>query len=132
MHRFAIFAVVGLVACASPTAPTPEAPIGQEFTMRPRTTLYIEGTSTAFSFQQVVSDSRCPLDALCIQPGEAVVGFGVGSESSAFVGRLSTRATQPFSWGIYQLRLVRLEPYPRTTLTIGPDDYRATFLITTQ
>ena len=45
----------------------------EEFTLQAGQVARLRGYNIAFQFEQVVSESRCPSDAYCIWPGEAVL-----------------------------------------------------------
>lgn len=128
MRRLIVFSFVGVAACSSPTAPT-QAPVGQEFSMRPGSTVFIQGSTTAIRFQRVVLDSRCPMDAICVQAGEAVVALGLSSGGSTVDRELSTGFDNRLTFGAYQIALVRVDPYPRSATTIPSADYRAVLLV---
>ena len=66
MGRLPFAALFGMVACSSSSPTSPGVPLGSEFTMRPGQTTVIQGTDAYLGFQTVVSDSRCPLDVLCV------------------------------------------------------------------
>ena len=120
--------VVALLAAAgcTPVAPTEGVPLGRPFTLQPGTGGQIEGTDLRVIFQGVVSDSRCPADAICVQAGDAVVELRVGT---ALVLLRSASAPEQVV-GIYRVRLTRVEPYPASSQPIAPGDYRATLIVT--
>jgi hypothetical protein len=83
------------------------------------------------TFDRVRSDSRCPLDALCIQAGEAIVVLTL-SRSAAGQVEQELRTTPAFSEATYLsyvIKLVALAPYPRSTQQIRPADYVATLTV---
>ena len=83
-------------------------------------------------FVAVTGDSRCPADALCIQGGDALVQIRV----SMTVRPQRAGCTQVIPAGegaVYdsaRITLVELQPYPFSSRTIAPDEYRATFTVT--
>lgn len=126
-----LVAVAALGGCAdsAPTAPTP--PARQVATLAPGGSTAIIGTAYILRFDRVVSDSRCPGDAVCIQAGDAVVRATWLSAASAQTFELHTARPDPFVRDGLTVTLERLDPYPFSSLgAIAPDDYRATFVIT--
>ncbi len=72
------------------------------------------------SFDEVVEDSRCPANVVCVWAGEAVIELTVTKADISAAVRLSLRpgrvaSFQPSSEDI-SMRLISLEPYP------GSDD----------
>ena len=76
------------------------------------------------SFDEVVEDSRCPANVVCVWAGEAVIELTVTEADTSAVVRLSLRPgshikspwvrvtnSQPGSEDI-SIRLTSLEPYP--------------------
>ena len=88
-QRCAIFVLGGLViltVCnAGPTAPT--VGLGEEFVLAPGELAQVESPRLSVRFVEVTGDSRCPVDVLCIQGGDAVVHIEVltaGGEVAAY------------------------------------------------
>jgi hypothetical protein len=79
----------------------------------------------------VTGDSRCPADALCIQGGDAVVHVRVFDASAPSVYELHTGDSRRASAAHRDLRieLLELQPYPFSSRTINPSDYRATIVV---
>lgn len=111
---------------SSPTAPTRAIPLGRDFTLRPGESATIQSTDLRVSFQKVVSDSRCPADAICVWAGDAVVSLGVGMATM----ELRSNSAPETSVGAYRIRLERVEPYVYSNRTIAPDEYRAVLKVT--
>jgi hypothetical protein len=130
MRRLAL--LVGFVAMAacgsdSPTAPTP---INQNVTLAPGQTATIEGASLSVRFERVSGDSRCPIDAICITGGDALVHIVVSP--SAGVRRdytLHTGDMRPVMHDDFTIALVELTPYPYSARPIQPSEYRATLRV---
>jgi len=83
------------------------------------------------TFDRVRSDSRCPLDALCIQAGEAIVVLTLSQSAAAPVEQelRTTPALSEATYLSYVIKLVALAPYPRSTQQIRPEDYVATLTV---
>lgn len=118
-----------LFGCDSTTGPS--ISIGQDVTLAPGDRATISGTSTRIRFLRVEGDSRCPADAVCIQGGDALVKIDVQSGSAAAVPfDLHTGSMAPVTYRDYTIALVSLTPYPFSSKTIAPDEYRATLRVT--
>jgi hypothetical protein len=85
-----------------------------------------------FEFVRVTGDSRCPADAICIQGGDAIVQVrATGGSSPVLLGLHtgdSSQATAAYETA--RITLVELQPYPFSSRTIAPDEYRATLTVT--
>jgi hypothetical protein len=124
------FAMCALVACdESVTAPT--VGLNQEFVLAPGESARVADTGFTIRFIGVQGDSRCPADAVCIQGGDALVHIEVLSIGG---GRqeydLHTGDLRPVMHEGLTIALVKLEPYPFSSRTIQPGDYRATLRVT--
>ena len=116
--------LLSVTACeGSPTGPT--TTLNTEFTLAPGQTLGIDGTSLTLRFNSVSGDSRCPADALCIQGGSASVRITALSDRSTRDYELRTGDMRPVQHDGLTVALVQLAPYPFSSRTIQPDEYRA-------
>ena len=133
-----LFVSCGLALCllcvtacdeANPTGPS--VPLSERFPLAPGESASITGTSLRLQFLHVSGDSRCPADAFCIQSGDAIVHVRA-IESSTTDYELHTggpphAATTPSG---FRIELTELQPYPFSSRTIQPGDYRATLIVT--
>ena len=91
----------------------------------------ISSEGVTLQFKDVTEDSRCPLNALCIQAGQAtiqavVAKSGVGSQTVS----LTVGTGQGFAlFAGYQIRLVQLDPYPVAGQPVVPANYLATLVV---
>ncbi|HEX2091558.1 MAG TPA: hypothetical protein VHG28_04115 [Longimicrobiaceae bacterium] len=117
-----------LAACSVATSPAAE--LDQEFRLRYLEQAVLDGGRLTVSFREVPSDSRCPVDAQCIQAGEATVVLSLakpGREASVVALR-TTPGKDIASYGEYRVELRRLDPAPRVR-GIPPGSYVATLRI---
>jgi hypothetical protein len=137
MFRVKFFiAAIALVSCshvaygcaAHPSQPS--RPLGQPFDLKAGTSAVL-ADGLRLTFDRVRADSRCPLDALCIQAGEAIVVLTLAQSAGAPVEQ-ELRTTPAFSEAAYLsyvIKLVALVPYPRSAQQIRPEDYVATLTV---
>jgi hypothetical protein len=123
-----VVAAVASGGCFNPTGP--DAVVNQPFQLKVGESATLPGGDWV-RFNRLVSDSRCPIDALCITAGDAVISV------SFKVGHLTTElhTTPPksqISTSAYLLKLTELQPYPRASLSPKPEDYVATFVVQNQ
>lgn len=122
--------VLGLVAgCSGPTAPD-RVPKGEPFHLRIGEAA-LTTDDLRVKFDTVRSDSRCPMDALCVRAGEAVIALTVSRRGEIPVGREldTTPARSTTTFQNFTITLSSLQPYPRSDRQIQPGDYVATFVV---
>ncbi len=106
--------------------------LGARVTLRPGETVEIDHHDyVAVRFNHVVEDSRCPANAICVQPGRAVVELTVFTEHDTDTLVLSTEAGQRAGMTEDVLvELVSVDPYPAVAHAIPASDYRVTVNVT--
>ena len=104
--------------------------MNEEFVVAPGDTVQIADTAERLHFVRVISDSRCPIDVVCIQAGNAIVRSEILSSDEAAPFDLHTAEPREVMHGQLTVTLVRLIPSPVSTRTIAPDEYRATLRVT--
>ncbi|MCH7626528.1 MAG: PKD domain-containing protein, partial [Chloroflexi bacterium] len=117
------------------TAGTSSIGSGQTVSVRYGTTLYLDHLGLELNIAEVLEDSRCPADVLCIWAGRARVLIGVTSQGED-LGRHElgleggSESSGAATIGDFEMRLVALDPYPGTTGgVIQRDEYTASLLI---
>lgn len=119
---------VAMAACeAAGTAPT--AALDTSITIAAGDSVRLAGTSLRLTFVGVEGDSRCPADAVCIQGGDALVRFRVDDDGLVRTVELHTGRSDAVRLSGFTFRLEQLVPYPFSSRTIGPDEYRATIRV---
>jgi hypothetical protein len=99
-------------------------------------TAYLATADLVFRFVNVTEDSRCPSDVQCIWAGQVSI---LVEYSRASTGELLGNFTLTLMGGAssdvmvgaegYLVKLVRVDPYPVSTMQIQPLDYAATLII---
>lgn len=123
-----ILACCLVMACDdSPTGPT--VALNSQFELAPGATAIVEEIGARVTFNGVSGDSRCPADAFCIQGGDAIVRITLTSNRGSRGYELHTGDMRPVSHDGITVTLVQLQPYPFSSRTIRPEDYRATISV---
>jgi hypothetical protein len=118
-------ASVSLGCAGHPNQPS-QLPLGQAFELRAGTSAILwDGLKV--TFDGVRSDSRCPMDALCMWAGDAIITVWLSHRAGSRVEReLHTLPSgSEASYLAYVIKLVALAPYPRSDRQIRPDEYVA-------
>jgi hypothetical protein len=114
--------------CAGASTRPSQTPLGQPFELRPGASAVLEGELTV-TFDGVAADSRCPMDALCVWAGDAIVSLSISRGAGAVPRELHTNPPSEASYLDYSIRLLGLAPFPRSDRRIGPGDYVATLRV---
>ena len=86
----------------------------------------IKGERVKLIFDAVVSDSRCPANAICIWQGAATASFSFVKNGNAHRFNLSTITMEPNYTkdtviGGYKIEFINLLPYPGTFTPPAPE-----------
>lgn len=125
-----IAACLGAACARNPTAPA-GLPLGQRFDLRRGESALVQG-GLRVTFDRVVSDSRCPIDAICVWAGEAVLLLKLSRGSDAPVERevRADSSSPEILHSSYKIKALALAPYPRSDRQTRPDEFVATFIVT--
>jgi hypothetical protein len=106
---------------------------GAAVTMAIGQTIAVPDTSLSLTFVGVSSDSRCPVDVVCIQLGEAVLELDAlaGAGTSRF--KLSTTGSARVAQvSGHRIELSSVQPDRLASRPIDPGDYRVTVHVDTR
>src|SRR5262245_10301992 len=122
-------ASLSLACTGNPTQPT-DIPLGQSFDLRSGASATLQD-GLKVTFNSVQSDSRCPMDAICIWGGDATVKVALSRSGGSHAERdLHTDiGGSQAAYLSYVIKLVTLAPYPRSDRPILPEDYVATLVV---
>jgi len=101
-------------------------PAAQEMTLRIGEEKAVSNSVVRLAFGLVVEDSRCPIDAVCVWQGNAMVELGIrAGMGPTFPIRLST-TLEPRStvWNGIRISLLELQPAPRAAEPTKADTYQ--------
>ena len=120
-----------LIAAACSSSDTTEVNPPATVTLGVGDGAFIKGTPWTVIFDSVVSDSRCPANAICVQAGEALLALELASpladplppDNPHFTLGVAPAKAQGFRFA-----MTKVTPYPFGT-RIDPKSYRVTFTI---
>lgn len=118
------------LACSDgPTEPS-DPSLGQSFRLSAGEFLTLRGEPVRIGFEAILSDSRCPIDAICIQAGEAKGRFWLEvTAEPATSFELGTLDPRTITVSGYRVTLNAVSPAPRSNARIDPRDYRAELIV---
>ena len=115
-----------------PSAPEPDVPFGEPFSIRIGESLSVGSNELRAAFIEISEDSRCPSDVVCIWAGQVVVlvALEVGGDDlysdNLIVGNAEESAKKI---GDYMVEAIVVDPYPVSTGTIAQSDYILTLKV---
>jgi hypothetical protein len=120
---------VATAACGTSAAPHVQTvDLGTEFTLSPSAKAAVKGAGMEMQFVGISEDSRCPSDATCVWAGQVKVNLSVsGGQQAASSHEILEGETAAVDG--YQVKVVRVLPYPATSTPIPPADYRVTLQV---
>lgn len=119
------------VSCDKANIKTDPFELGTPFLLVPGAQYDCSDCNVSVSFTKVVSDSRCPSDAICVWAGMAVVELAVDIEGENSTILLATVGeNNHITLGGYLFSLGEVSPYPTLQNPIEQRDYRITLTIT--
>jgi hypothetical protein len=139
MARLALPVLLLLAACSIETAAPADGAgavrqvqAGDTVWLRAGQSAVIGRTGVQLVFREVVADSRCPIDAVCVWAGDAEVRLqarsGLGSWTTLVVhSYVEPRAAQ---YGAFTVRLLEVAPALTSTDRVQPGDYAVRLEIT--
>jgi hypothetical protein len=111
----------GAVACSSLTNSVNELPVVVDLAAGNRISLVDQRIT--LRFDSVVTDSRCPMGALCIQAGQAILSFSLTGPNAPASGRLLLASDRPDTTLGVVLSAEQVTPYRQVSQP--PPDHRA-------
>lgn len=113
-------------------AQSENAGLEQNFKIKYGQEVMVKGQNLKVKFDSLLDDSRCPTDVECVWPGDAEIVISVkraNAHASNMELHTNEQFTQAAKYQRYMIKLVALDPYPRTRVKKKPSDYVATLLI---
>ncbi|MCM2255106.1 MAG: hypothetical protein NDJ94_05490 [Vicinamibacteria bacterium] len=128
--RAALAALFAIACGSSPADPStaPAAALGQPTKLGMGQAASFDSGRFELGLRQVLEDSRCPADALCIQAGAGRLAAWVVTATGRREAELRTDAWPSFDG--YAVQVTALEPYPYSNIRIDPSKYVATVIVT--
>ena len=132
MKRILFLFILIFVSCKTTNQSTndvsPEQTNGDQLWLKIGEKKVLEPDGLEVSFRQLLEDSRCPKDVVCVWEGRAEIQLWLIKEGpdSIFVNvSIPQYPRSPIDVLGYRITLLQLDPYPRTDITYQPSDYKA-------
>ena len=111
----------------------PEYKLGQDFVIKPGESASISGEALTVRFKEVINDSRCPADVICIWAGQVqcLLEVDINGKSELFTltqpGSSSSRSFQTYHRYFFEFEVL---PYPQSEIVLSKSDYSLHLTIT--
>ena len=121
MRTLLVFLAAAVVGCGGPT----EVELAEDFTLAIGKSAAIEGTGITVTFLDLLEDSRCPINAICVVAGNAKIQLGLRDPRRVATVNIPDQPRGEFV-GQIEIRLMELTPEPEVGRQIDKGQYRAT------
>lgn len=108
------------------------ASLNKEFEITLGENVWIQNELLKVNFQSVAEDSRCPEGVNCIWAGNGKIVLRVMKARRRPGTMMLNTMLEPkqSSYQGYEIKLVKLDPYPKKDVRISKNDYVATLIVT--
>ena len=121
-----VFVVLSLFLSACPEDAS-DFELGKEFFLGYLDEAYVEPDLLRIAFIEVVTDSRCAEDVVCVWEGEVIVKLRMDGQKTLEFKLNSDSSVKVYN--NFRITLVAVVPYPNTTKNYTLEDYVATLLV---
>ncbi|MBM4176352.1 MAG: hypothetical protein FJ213_09295 [Ignavibacteria bacterium] len=135
MKKFMLLFPLLVFSCSEDSSVDSSSTLLEEVWLKYKQTISIGAEPIYLTFNEVLSESRCPSNVVCVWQGEANLEFKLFTPSmyerkfnlkiEGFVGRADTVAHKYIDTLGYRITLMQLDPYPHTDSTRQIADYSA-------
>ena len=101
--------------------------MGKEFFLGYLDEAYVEPDLLRIAFIEVVTDSRCAEDVVCVWEGEVIVKLRMDGQKTLEFKLNSDSSVKVYN--NFRITLVAVAPYPNTTKNYTLEDYVVTLLV---
>lgn len=105
--------------------------LDKEFTLKVGQTGFFELQKISITFNNVISDSRCPSDVVCIWAGDVQIDVSIKIQELEPINIIMTDNKDRNHYEFFGLDLIllKVEPYPISNKRTPPSNYTAKFII---
>jgi hypothetical protein len=112
---------VAVIGCSGPT----DVQLEQDFTLAIGKSAAIEGTGIIVTFIDLLEESRCPINAICVSAGNAKIQLQFRNPRRLAEVNIPDQPRSEFV-DLIEIRLMELTPLPEVGRQFDKSDYRAT------
>lgn len=130
LRKLGLAALLLSASACSHVATGPSAPLGSPFRVGVGQSVRVESADFELGFDEVLEDSRCPADAICVWPGTARLKAWLRAKGEPRREiELKTFPRAPLPIDGYTVEVQALEPFPYSNVRIDPRGYVATLIV---
>ncbi|MDZ7723827.1 MAG: hypothetical protein U5R06_13725 [candidate division KSB1 bacterium] len=126
--------ILFLSSCRIPDQPENTLHLNEDLSLDFNEKLEHHQLSISISFDSLLSDSRCPIGAMCVWAGNAELLFTLRENNCTHKLNLNTNphSQQDTTTNAYRVKLIDVQPYPHVDSTFSENDYTALIRINRQ
>lgn len=117
-YLFLLLIILLFTNCKNNTEPEPNS--DKYYKIKFNKTIDLDNSGIKIEFLDVLEDSRCPEDVICVWSGNANILIKFADSTFSFN---STLSPQSFNYKGYNIVFVNLSPYPHSRKIINKKDY---------
>ncbi|HYG81756.1 MAG TPA: hypothetical protein VD861_15270 [Pyrinomonadaceae bacterium] len=127
----AILPLLFILTSAAAAGPARDVRLDHEFELRNGQSVRVLGERLTVTFSRVAEDSRCPEGVQCVWAGNAKVMLRLsqGRRRASTVSLNTGVDPRQGAYRGYEVKLVKLDPYPKENRRIRRRDYVATLVV---
>lgn len=135
MKKILILFTVLFISCNENSSTTSNQILDEAFTINFGQRVSIPSENLLIKFNDLLSDSRCPINVICVWQGEAIIELLISHEDfidikanlriEGYVDKSNTTSHKFIDTLGYRFTLMQLDPYPHTDSLYQPQDYYA-------
>lgn len=140
MRLFITIIILFTIGCHSSVIENENFSIGEEFTLNFGQEKKLSGGHLSVKFDSVLSDSRCPIDGVCVWEGEAQIRLKLTFSTTGdyeyailkikgYVNRENKEQHQFVFARYFVIYLMQLDPYPVHNVPLDFEKYKALLTI---
>ncbi len=135
MKKLFILFTVLFISCSENSSTTSNQILDEGFVIRFGQQVSIPSENLLIKFNDLLSDSRCPINVICVWQGEATIELLISHEGitdiktklkiEGYVDKSHISSHKFIDTLGYRFTLMQLDPYPHTDSSYQPQDYFA-------
>lgn len=132
MRIFAVILfIISIMSCSNPVGPRHEFVLGDTVSIKMKETVYLQNSGISIKFDDVLEDSRCPIDVMCFWEGNASVSLIFLERFSRHDIILNTYSSfgKDTTINNYKITLIDVHPYPESFQQIDKSKYSVDILL---
>ena len=133
---FSIIVIILIAGCVKqiPQESAISANLDTPFQLEINQIASIDSNDIRIKFLNITEDSRCPSDVVCVWEGQATVVVNIVKNNQnlgdfSLTNRAAHEDLAMKNFDGYSIKLMKVDPYPKSTQRIDTSDYTITLIV---